>query len=144
MFLLSGSKMFGLTGWELFAGYCTLAIPVVAIMVRSAWERDYPAGGVVGLGSISAFAIAPYAQFYDFPVLLASLFALLGNQRPSGIPARPDARAGRATVSQFSRVGYRRLAPCTFAWVPATLAISWLITAFVSKGSALRGLQCRS
>jgi hypothetical protein len=132
-------RAFGVASWQLGIAYAALAVPAVAIVVRSAWDRSRSAGDVIGLGSIAAFAIAPYAQFYDFPVLLVPLFGLLGNQQPS-VPMFGLLLAFLVLpYANFLAWVFAGWPPCTFAWIPATLAIAWLITT-----KAPRGIACTS
>jgi hypothetical protein len=55
-------RTIGLASWQLTLSYAALALPAMAVVVRSAWERRGLAGDVIGLGSIAAFAVAPYVR----------------------------------------------------------------------------------
>jgi Glycosyltransferase family 87 len=130
-------RAFGVASWQLGVAYGALAVPAMAVVVRSAWDRRRCAGDVIGLGSIAAFAIAPYAQFYDFPVLLVPLFGLVGNQQPS-VPMVGLLLAFLVLpYANFLAWVIAGWPPCTFAWVPAVLAIAWLCRAWVSRPDSL-------
>jgi Glycosyltransferase family 87 len=138
-------RVFGLAGWQLVVASAALAITAMAIVVRSAWDRSRNAGEVIGLASIAAFAIAPYAQFYDFPILLVPLFGLVGNQQPS-LPVFGLLLAflvlPYANFFAWITAGWP---PCTFAWVPVILAIAWLFHRggyYYKDGTRLSGTCC--
>lgn len=117
----------GLTNWRLAIAYGALAFPATAIVVLSAWDRRRAAGDVLDLGAIAVFAIAPYAQFYDFPILLVCLFHLIDNRPPTG-PVFGLALA-LLVLPYFNLLALivAGWPPCTFAWVPLTLAIARLL-----------------
>ena len=118
-------RALGLRGWPLLAAYSALAIPTLAVVVRWAWDRRHPVGDVIGVGSIAAFVIAPYAQFYDFPILSVSLFGLIGNQQPSGAMFGLMLAFIVVPYLNFLAMGIAGWPPCSFVWVPATLATAW-------------------
>jgi hypothetical protein len=133
-------RTWGLTGWHLTAAYAGLAVPALAEVVRSAWDRGGRAGDVIGLGAIAAFVVAPYAQFYDFPMLLVPLFALLGDRPPSlSLFALLLAMLVLPYLNLYVMV-VAGWPPCTFAWVPALLAMAWLVKARVTSTARPGGL----
>jgi hypothetical protein len=83
-----------------------------------------------------ALSVRTYAQFYDFPVLLIAVFGLVGNREPSWpVFGLMLALLVLPYLNLFALV-IAGWPPCTFAWVPATLAIAWLAKARES-GAAL-------
>jgi hypothetical protein len=122
-------RSLGLVNWPFAVAYASLAVPAAALVVFRSWRRDSRPVDVIGGGAIAAFAIAPYAQFYDLPVLLLPLLALLANRQPS--PAMFALLLGFLVLPylNFWALIVSRWPTCTFAWAPATLAIAWLLRA---------------
>jgi Glycosyltransferase family 87 len=119
-------RTFGFASWKLVVAYAALAFTAMAIVVGSAWDRSRGAGELIGKSSIAAFAIAPYAQFYDLPVLLISLFGIIGHRQPTGRVFGLMLALLVLPYLNFFALLFAGWRPCTFAWVPATLAIAWL------------------
>jgi hypothetical protein len=120
-------RSLGLVKWPFGIAYASLAIPAAAAAVLASRRQDARPIDAIGGGAIAAFAMAPYAQFYDFPVLLVPLFGLLGNRQPSPPVFALVLAFIVLPYLNFLALGIARWPPCTFAWVPATLAVAWLL-----------------
>jgi hypothetical protein len=70
-------RTLGLHGWLLGVAYAAVAIPIGVLTLGTAWNPTRPLGDVLALGTIAAFFVSPYAQLYDFPVLVIPLLVLL-------------------------------------------------------------------
>lgn len=68
----------GLEGVVLVAGWMLLALPLLGIVVRDSWDRHSSSLKVIGGSLLAAFFLAPYARYYDLPMLLFPLLWLLG------------------------------------------------------------------
>jgi Glycosyltransferase family 87 len=125
----------GLQSWGLWSGYLALAVPFLALVVRTALDRSRPVSEVIALGILAAFVVAPYGRHYDFPVLLIPLFVLMGGRLPElagaalmvALLVLPYLHLG--TMMEFRRKypGSQEFPECTFLWVPALLTGAWLI-----------------
>jgi hypothetical protein len=91
-------RTLGLHGWVLWLAYAAAAIPLTLMTLGAAWDRDRPLRDVLALGLIAAFFVSPYAQLYDFPVLVIPLLVLLGE--------RLTGRTGAALLGAFLLVPY--------------------------------------
>jgi hypothetical protein len=91
-------RTLGLHGWILWLAYAAVAIPLTLMTLATAWDLDRPLGDVLALGLIAAFFVSPYAQLYDFPVLVIPLLVLL-SERLTG-------RTGAALLGAFLLVPY--------------------------------------
>src|SRR5262249_15831374 len=94
---------------------------------------DRPLGDVLALGLIAAFFVSPYAQLYDFPVLVIPLVILLGERLPG--------RTGAILLGAFLLLPYVHAYALFFAIthhsyniyidkylliiIPALLGVSW-------------------
>jgi hypothetical protein len=70
-------RTLNLHGWALGLLYVAVAAPFLGLAARAAWDRNGSLRGILGLGVLTAFFVAPYARHYDFPVLLVPALLLL-------------------------------------------------------------------
>jgi hypothetical protein len=66
----------GLRGAAFAVGVAALALPALALAAGTALRRWATALDVLGVAAPAAFLVSPYAQIYDFPILLLSAAAL--------------------------------------------------------------------
>jgi hypothetical protein len=125
----------GLQGPALWLLYLAVALPFLGVVVRVALDRTRPLSDVLGLGTLAAFLVAPYARHYDFPILLVPLLILLNGRLPR-LQGRVFliALALFPYVQLFVLVDYKArhdpsghfLPEVTFFWVPVLLALCWI------------------
>jgi hypothetical protein len=127
----------GAQGWGLWLAYLGLAVPFLITVVRTALDRTRHFADVLGLGTIAAFFVAPYARHYDFPVLIVPTLILAVGRLP-----RAAATVFLLTLVLLPYVQYfvlaqykavtdpdgKFLVECTFFWVPVLLAGAWLFS----------------
>jgi len=106
----------------------------VAVVVRAAMDRTRPPREILALGLLAAPFVAPYARYYDFPVLLIPLLILLGD--------RLSERSGTVLlvvlvflpylqlvimwrIKDMVRLPGRTFPEVTLFWVPMLLAVAW-------------------
>jgi hypothetical protein len=126
-------KSAGFQSWGFWALYAAVAIPLLAAVVKAAWDRSRPLHDVIALGLLVACIVAPYGRHYDFPILLIPLFVLMGT-RLSEI-AGTVLLVALLLLPYFqywimSRLGLigdigRPSREFLFAWLPLLLAAAW-------------------
>jgi hypothetical protein len=130
-------KALGLQGWALWGLYLAGALAFLTAVLRTALDRGAALSDLLGWGILAAFFVAPYARHYDFPVLLIPAL-LLGNRLPQLASAGLIMALVVVPYVQFFLLTYFKalsdpggpfLLEATFFWVPALLAVLWLIVA---------------
>jgi hypothetical protein len=145
----------GAQGFGLWLPYLALAVPWLIAVVHAALDRARPLAEVFALGTLAAFFVAPYARHYDFPILVVPCFVLLA-ARPTRVAATAVYLAlilipfAQYFVLGMIKAAYdpegKFLCECTFFWIPALVAGTWVIsaahrknTSFVRNSSAVIG-----
>ncbi len=122
----------GLSGWPLAGAYASLALPMALIVARSAWRARQQVFDLVAWGLLAAFFVAPYAQIYDFPVLLPAFFWALRRSGPIVTMISVFAMVLSLYTHLFAILG-RGIAPGSMFWFPASLAITLAALAYRDK-----------
>jgi hypothetical protein len=73
-------RTLGLSGGFLWLAYAAAAVPLTLLTLGAACDREGPLDDVLALGVTAAFFVSPYAQLYDFPVLVIPLVVLVGER----------------------------------------------------------------
>jgi hypothetical protein len=127
-------RALGAQGWGLWLGYLGLAVPFLIAVVRAALDRTRSLAAVVGLGTLAAFFVAPYARHYDFPVLIVPCLVLLRNRLPRVVGTALMLTLILVPYVQFFILGRVKAAyhpdekfllECTFFWLPFVLTAWW-------------------
>jgi hypothetical protein len=126
----------GLQGWPLVGAYAAVALPMATLVVRSAWRVERPAFDLLAWGTLAAFFVAPYAQFYDFPVLLPALLLVLRRSGPILAMTLVLGIIAGLYVHLFAVLGWG-VSPCSMFWFPVFLAIA-LASPALSDATRLR------
>jgi hypothetical protein len=71
-------RTLGIEGVTLAEMYFALALPTLGFLVLQAWNRKTPLFALMSSALLGTFAIAPYARYYDLPILVFPLLELLG------------------------------------------------------------------
>jgi hypothetical protein len=131
-------RALGLSRWAVWVLYLAVALPLLGLIVRAAWDRISSLLDVMALSLLAAFFVAPYARHYDFVVLLIPTLALLRNRLRLRIGVLLALTLLLLPYAQFYLLehykplynpsGLFRLEG-TFFWVPVALAAAWLVTA---------------
>jgi hypothetical protein len=141
-------RTFGLRGGLLWVLYLAAALPFLAAVVRSAWERTTPVGDLFALGVLAAFFVAPYARHYDFPVLLIPVVLLLAGRLPGWAGGALLLALVLAPYLQYSLLASIKahynpsgkfLLEGTFFWIPSLLTLAWFTTRQRVPRDALAG-----
>jgi hypothetical protein len=115
-----------------------VAVPFLGLVLRAAWDRERPVRDVLALGLLAAFFVAPYARYYDYPVLLIPLFILLGGRLSEKasmvllmvLIAVPYPQF--MLLVRYSRLytgGINAYVEWTYIWLPMLLVALWYATA---------------
>jgi hypothetical protein len=122
---LSLLRSLGIAGWPLVAAYALAALPIAAIALFLAWDRERPPSEAMSVGVIAAFFVSPYALCYDLTVLLFPLLLVL--------PSLSE-RAALWLLCLVLIVPYLHLTAIvggtpqvTLFWLPAGVALLWII-----------------
>lgn len=129
-------RTLGVHGKLLWVAYALVAVPITVSTLRVAWDRRRPLRDVLAMASFGAFFISPYAQLYDFPILVIPLLILLGHRLPrrgglallTAFLVIPFAHA--ILLSRASTHGYYSiyLDKYLMMMMPVILAACWLVT----------------
>jgi hypothetical protein len=129
-------RTLGLHGWVLGGAYSALAVPVFALVLAAAWDPVRPLRDVLALGAVAAFLVSPYAQLYDFPLLVIPLLVLLSDGLPK--PGRalllavflliPYCQMVLLLNSEFLNINRNYIDKYIFVWIPILLAVSLIIS----------------
>jgi Glycosyltransferase family 87 len=119
----------GLSGWPLVAAYAAVAVPMALLVALSAWRARRPLFDLLAWGLLAAFFVAPYAQIYDFPVLLPAFFAALRRSAPV-VAMISVFTMIFGLYTNFVAVAGWGIAPGSMFWFPASLAIALVASAF--------------
>jgi hypothetical protein len=141
-------RTLGLQGWALGALYAAAAIPMTAQVLAAAWNPARPLGDVLALGAVAAFFVSPYAQLYDFPILVIPLLVLVADRlatRGGGILLAAALVAGWLHVYLLLRMNeignrYHYFDKYLFMWIPLLLAVVW----FASERTGKLGSKAES
>ncbi|MFL5245735.1 MAG: glycosyltransferase family 87 protein [Gemmataceae bacterium] len=138
-------RSLGLEGTILWLLYGALAVPIVGVVLKRAWDRRIGAAEIAGLSAMAAFFVAPYARHYDFPILLIPVFLLIQRRRTSWLGALLLPILVLLPYLQMDLLGQLKskydpggkfLVECTFFWVPILCLIVWLVEAWRIKPAA--------
>jgi hypothetical protein len=70
----------GLKGIAAWAAYAPVAIVSLGYLVRVALDPRSQIADVLGLAMIVTFIVAPYARYYDYPLLMLAILPLIGER----------------------------------------------------------------
>jgi hypothetical protein len=137
-------RTLGLHGWALWLAYAAAAVPLTAMSLRAAWDRGRLLRDVLALSSVATFFFAPYAQLYDYPILVIPLLVILGDRLPG--------RKGTALLAAFLLIPYAQimlmlyykanhpgsdlLEKYLFIWIPIFLATSLCLSRPIGRQDA--------
>lgn len=118
----------GLGGWSLWLVYASGAVPLVILALQTALDRSRPIADVLATSLLAAFFVAPYARYYDFPVLIVPTLALLAGRTTDRQRALLLLFVMVLPLAHFlSFPPTRPLAyQVTFFWLPSALTAAWL------------------
>jgi hypothetical protein len=119
----------GLSGWPLAAAYAFLALPLALLIAHSAWQAQRPVFDLLAWGLLAAFIVAPYAQIYDFPVLLPAFVAAFRRSGPLVTVISILAMVLGLYIHLFAIVAWG-IAPGSMFWFPALLMIALAASAY--------------
>ena len=122
----------GLSGWPLVGAYTFVALPMALLIAWSAWRAQRPVFDLLAWGLLAAFFVAPYAQIYDYPVLLPAFFWALRRSGPIVTAISVFATIFGLYIHLFAILG-GGMAPGSMFWFPTSLAIALAISAFREK-----------
>jgi hypothetical protein len=126
----------GAQGWRLWLPYLALAVVALGTVVRTALDRTRPLADVMAAGLLAAFFVAPYARHYDFAVLVVPALVLAAGRLPRvaavafllALVIVPYAQ--HVVLAQHKAAtdpDGKFLVEGTYFWVPAALAVLWLM-----------------
>ena len=122
----------GLSGWPLVGAYAAVALPMALLIARSAWRAQRPVFDLLAWGLLAAFFVSPYAQIYDFPVLLPAFLGALRRSGPVVTMISVFAMMLGLYSHLFAVVGWS-ITPGSMFWFPASLAIALATSAYRDK-----------
>jgi hypothetical protein len=132
----------GAQGWRLWLPYLTLAVVALGAVVRTALGRTRPLADVMAAGLLAAFFVAPYARHYDFAVLVVPALVLAAGRLPRVAAVAFLLALVILPYAQFVVLTQHKaatdpdgkfLVEGTFFWVPAALAVLWLMPRRLSR-----------
>lgn len=137
-------KTLGLRSWLLWAGYLAVAGPLVGLVLKRAWSPSGRLKDVISLAALAAFFVAPYAQPYDFPVLLLTVLALADDWKSE---LAKTALVVAMIIVPYLHIFYAKrvtlwwLPPkpthqVTIFWVPLLVLGLWLATSLRQRPAA--------
>jgi hypothetical protein len=94
-------RTLGLRGWVLWLAYAAAAVPLTAMSLRAAWDPGRLLRDVLALSSVATYFLAPYAQLYDYPLLVIPLLVILADRLPG--------RQGTALLAAFLLIPYAQI-----------------------------------
>lgn len=117
----------GLSGWPLVGAYTSVALPMTLLIARLAWQARRPAFDLLAWGPLAAFFVAPYAQIYDFPVLLPAWFGALRRSGPVVTMLAVFAMTLGLYAHLFAIAGWG-MTPGSMFWFPVSLTIALTVS----------------
>jgi hypothetical protein len=128
-------RTLGLHGSALWLAYLAAALPLLALSLRTAWDRR-PLRDVLALSAVTTFFLAPYAQLYDYPILVIPLLVLLESRLPGWKGAAlvaaclliPYAQIVGMLYFKAHNTGSNLFEKYLFIWIPFLLATALCLT----------------
>jgi hypothetical protein len=137
-------RTLGLHGGVLWLVYAAAAVPLTAISLRAAWDPGRPLHDVLALSSVATFFLAPYAQLYDYPLLVIPLLVILGDRLPgrkgaallAAVLLIPYAQIMIMFHFKSTHPGSNLLEKYLFIWIPILLAATLCLSRPIPRPAA--------